>query len=79
MYSRTILYTCYVNYFCIQINNELQENYNSVDFVEVEQVDDGKGPRELGDQIKQLREHLVNGTDGNMTNVKVLFHYDNMR
>ncbi|XP_045495247.1 voltage-dependent calcium channel subunit alpha-2/delta-3 [Colias croceus] len=61
------------------INGELQENYNSVDFVEVEQVDDGKGPRELGDQIKELRVNLVDGTDGNMTNVKVLFHYDNMR
>ncbi|XP_049879947.1 voltage-dependent calcium channel subunit alpha-2/delta-4 isoform X2 [Pectinophora gossypiella] len=61
------------------INGVLQENYNSVDFVEVEQVDDGKGPRELGDKIKQLRQALVDGVDGNMTEVEVLFHYDNMR
>ncbi|CAG4977830.1 unnamed protein product [Parnassius apollo] len=61
------------------INRNLQTNYNSVDFVEVEQVDDGKGPRELGEEIKSLREHLVNGDDGNQTQVKVLFHYDNMR
>lgn len=57
----------------------MQKNYNSVDFVEVEQVDDGKGPRELGDKIKRLREHLVNGSDGSMTEVEVLFHYDSMR
>ncbi|KPI95038.1 Voltage-dependent calcium channel subunit alpha-2/delta-4 [Papilio xuthus] len=61
------------------INGNLQTNYNSVDFVEVEQVDDGKGPRELGDEIKSLREHLVNGDEGKQTEVKVLFHYDNMR
>ncbi|CAH2102250.1 unnamed protein product [Euphydryas editha] len=61
------------------INNKLQENYNSVDFVEVEQVDDGKGPRELGEKIKDLRMNLVEGSHGSMTNVEVLFHYDNMR
>ncbi|XP_041974818.1 voltage-dependent calcium channel subunit alpha-2/delta-3 isoform X2 [Aricia agestis] len=61
------------------INDKLQENYNSVDFVEVEQVDDGKGPRELGQKIKDLRRSLVNGVEGNMTNVEVLFHYDGMR
>ncbi|KAH9641729.1 hypothetical protein HF086_003855 [Spodoptera exigua] len=43
------------------INNDLQKNYNSVDFVEVEQVDDGKGTRDLGDQIKNLRNYLVEG------------------
>lgn len=62
-----------------QINGNLQKNYNSVDFVEVEQVDDGKGPRELGAKIKQLRENLVNGIDGSMPKVEVLYHYDNMR
>ncbi|CAH0695393.1 unnamed protein product [Spodoptera exigua] len=61
------------------INNDLQKNYNSVDFVEVEQVDDGKGTRDLGDQIKNLRNYLVEGVDGNMTQVPVLYHYDNMR
>lgn len=61
------------------INGELQTNYNSVDFVEVEQVDDGKGSRELGSKITQLREHLVNGSDKDMRQVEVLYHYDNMR
>ncbi|XP_053615733.1 voltage-dependent calcium channel subunit alpha-2/delta-4 isoform X2 [Plodia interpunctella] len=61
------------------INDELQANYNSVDFVEVEQVDDGKGPRELGDEIKRLRESLVDGDHGEMRGVRVLFHYDDMR
>ncbi|XP_026759265.2 voltage-dependent calcium channel subunit alpha-2/delta-4 [Galleria mellonella] len=61
------------------INDELQDNYNSVDFVEVEQVDDGKGARELGDEIKTLRESLVDGVSGDMREVKVLFHYDDMR
>lgn len=45
----------------------------------MEQVDDGKGPRELGDKIKDLRQNLVEGNHGSMTNVEVLFHYDNMR
>ncbi|XP_028158814.1 voltage-dependent calcium channel subunit alpha-2/delta-4 isoform X1 [Ostrinia nubilalis] len=61
------------------INNTLQANYNSVDFVEVEQVDDGNGPRVLGEEIQSLREMLVNGEDGNMRDVKVLYHYDSMR
>ncbi|XP_026738649.1 voltage-dependent calcium channel subunit alpha-2/delta-4 isoform X2 [Trichoplusia ni] len=61
------------------INGVLQKNYNSVDFAEVEQVDDGKGTRELGDQIKLLRKNLVDGVDGHMKDVKVLYHYDNMR
>lgn len=61
------------------INGDLQKNYNSVDFVEVEQVDDSKRTRELGDQIKQLRYSLVHGEDGSMTEVPVLYHYDNMR
>ncbi|XP_028034568.1 voltage-dependent calcium channel subunit alpha-2/delta-4-like isoform X1 [Bombyx mandarina] len=61
------------------INGNMQDNYNSVDFVEVEQVDDGKGSRELGEQIKKLRASLVDGEDGYMKEVKVLYHYDNMR
>lgn len=61
------------------INGVLQENYNSVDFVEVEQVDDGKGPRELGPEITMLRQSLVEGVEGSMTQVKVLYHYDSMR
>ncbi|XP_013197195.2 voltage-dependent calcium channel subunit alpha-2/delta-4 isoform X2 [Amyelois transitella] len=61
------------------INDELQANYNSVDFVEVEQVDDGKGPRELGPEIKQLRVSLVDGDHGDMRDIRVLFHYDDMR
>lgn len=63
----------------MQINGELQENYNSVDFVEVEQVDDGKGSRELGKKIKKLRENLVRGIEGSMKQVEVLYHYDQMR
>ncbi|CAB3256391.1 unnamed protein product [Arctia plantaginis] len=61
------------------INGNLQTNYNSVDFVEVEQVDDGKGSRELGEKITLLREMLVNGSDDDMQQVEVLYHYDNMR
>ncbi|XP_063616481.1 voltage-dependent calcium channel subunit alpha-2/delta-3-like [Cydia splendana] len=61
------------------INGELQVNYNSVDFVEVEQVDDGKDARELGDKIQWLRQNLTEAKRGNMTEVEVLFHYDDMR
>lgn len=45
----------------------------------MEQVDDGKGSRELGEKIILLREMLVNGSDGDMQQVEVLYHYDNMR
>ncbi|XP_063616457.1 voltage-dependent calcium channel subunit alpha-2/delta-4-like isoform X1 [Cydia splendana] len=61
------------------INGALQVNYNSVDFVEVEQVDDGKDSRELGDEIKWLRQNLTEAVNGRMTNIEVLFHYDDMR
>ncbi|KAI5644965.1 neuronal voltage-dependent calcium channel alpha 2acd domain-containing protein [Phthorimaea operculella] len=61
------------------VNGHLQVNFNSVDFVEVEQIDDGNGARVLGDQIKELRQSLVDGKNGFMTDVPVLFHYDDMR
>lgn len=69
-----------LKFYCnIQVNGKLQENYNSVDFVEVEQVDDGKGARELGAKIKKLRQRLVDADDGSMPHVEILYHYDNMR
>lgn len=63
----------------LQINDKLQENYNSVDFVEVEQVDDNLNSRQLGVEIIDLRQSLVNARDGSRTKIPVLFHYDNMR
>lgn len=42
-------------------------------------MDDGKGSRELGEKIKKLREYLVNGTEGAMEQVEVLYHYDKIR
>lgn len=50
-----------------------------MDFVEVEQVDDGNGARVLGEEIQTLRKKLVAGEDGNMSDIKVLYHYDSMR
>ncbi|GBP42128.1 hypothetical protein EVAR_21132_1 [Eumeta japonica] len=61
------------------INEKLQKNYNSVDFVEVEQIDDGNGARILGEEILRLREKLVNGVPGYELDLPVLYHYDNMR
>lgn len=42
-------------------------------------MDDGKGSRELGSKIKQLRKHLVYGDEDSMKEVPVLYHYDQMR
>lgn len=55
-----------------------------MDLTEVEQIEDGEklGPRELGSitrPIRQLRLALVNGVDGVMENIKLKFHFDDMR
>nr|CAD7430991.1 unnamed protein product [Timema monikensis] len=57
----------------------LKDNYNSVDFCEVELLDDGRGPREFSPEILQLREALVNHTTGSTLGLKIRYHYDDMK
>jgi hypothetical protein len=58
---------------------EVKENYNSVNIVEIEQFDDGNGPREYGVELLQLRQNLVDYKEGEMLNVSIKLHYDEMR
>ncbi|XP_011305920.1 voltage-dependent calcium channel subunit alpha-2/delta-3 isoform X2 [Fopius arisanus] len=57
----------------------LKENYNSVDLTEVEILNDGRRPRDPGEQMLELRASLVNHTRGSMKDVPVKLHYDNSR
>jgi voltage-dependent calcium channel alpha-2/delta-4 len=60
-------------------DNVTKENYNSVDLTEIEQYDDGRGPRDPNELIIELRNNLVNYTTGKMLGVPIRFHYDKMR
>lgn len=55
------------------------QNYNSIDFTEVEYIDDARPPRDSSDVLKEIRENLVNHTEGYILEVPVLFHYDERR
>ncbi|XP_044742062.1 voltage-dependent calcium channel subunit alpha-2/delta-3 [Chrysoperla carnea] len=59
----------------------LKENYNSIDLMEVEQVDDHNnlGVRELNNITLKLRESLVNHEFGNIMDVPIKYHWDKMR
>lgn len=57
----------------------LKENYNSIDFSEIEQFDDNRPVRDPGDDLINLRRALVYGETGKKEKVLVRFHYDNMR
>ncbi|KAG5870579.1 Voltage-dependent calcium channel subunit alpha-2/delta-3 [Gonioctena quinquepunctata] len=60
----------------------LKENYNSIDLTQVEQhaPDDGVSfPRVMSHSVMKLRQSLVDGDHGSMRNVKLSYHYDNMR
>ncbi|XP_014218432.1 voltage-dependent calcium channel subunit alpha-2/delta-3 isoform X2 [Copidosoma floridanum] len=58
---------------------ELKLNFNSIDLTEVEILDDGRGPREPGDEITEIRRALVNHECGSKLGVKVKLHYDDSR
>ncbi|XP_018322592.1 voltage-dependent calcium channel subunit alpha-2/delta-3 isoform X2 [Agrilus planipennis] len=57
----------------------LKHNYNSIDLTEVEQLDNNKGPREPDSVLLSLRNSLVTGKEGQLHDVKVKYHYDDMR
>ncbi|KAK5639073.1 hypothetical protein RI129_011565 [Pyrocoelia pectoralis] len=60
-------------------DGELTVNYNSIDLTEVEQMDDGADPRVIGNELAELRTAMVKGEKGVLHDLKLKFHYDNMR
>ncbi|XP_050454891.1 voltage-dependent calcium channel subunit alpha-2/delta-3 isoform X2 [Cataglyphis hispanica] len=58
---------------------QLKLNYNSVDFTEVEILDDGREPRNPGPVILKLRSELVDHKNGSMKGIPVRLHYDDNR
>lgn len=42
-------------------------------------IDDGRGLRQLGPEILQLRKEMIGDTEGSILGVPVLLHYDKMR
>lgn len=63
----------------------LKENYNSIDFTEVEQIDESMNDSndsyrpEVGPMLSELRTLSLRHTTEKMLNVSVRFHYDKMR
>ncbi|PBC33968.1 Voltage-dependent calcium channel subunit alpha-2/delta-3 [Apis cerana cerana] len=58
---------------------KLKLNYNSIDLTEVEILDDGRGPRNPGPEVLELRSALVDHKSGSLKSVPVKLHYDNNR
>ncbi|XP_012164247.2 voltage-dependent calcium channel subunit alpha-2/delta-3 isoform X1 [Bombus terrestris] len=57
----------------------LKRNYNSIDLTEVEILDDGRGPRNPGPEVLELRAALVDHKKGSLKGVPVKLHYDDNR
>ncbi|KAJ8670394.1 hypothetical protein QAD02_001653 [Eretmocerus hayati] len=62
-----------------EFEGELKLNYDSIDLTEVEILDDGRGPRDPGDEITEIRRALVNHECDSKKDVKVKLHYDDYR
>ncbi|XP_067204324.1 voltage-dependent calcium channel subunit alpha-2/delta-3 isoform X2 [Linepithema humile] len=58
---------------------QLKLNYNSIDLTEVEILDDGRGPRNPGPEILELRSALVDHQRGSIKELPVKLHYDDNR
>ncbi|KAJ3622682.1 hypothetical protein MTP99_018970 [Tenebrio molitor] len=58
---------------------ELRKNYNSIDLVEVEQFDYDLPPRVLHSDLVNLRNKVVNGSEGSILGIPIKYHYDDMR
>ncbi|KAJ8926857.1 hypothetical protein NQ314_020708, partial [Rhamnusium bicolor] len=57
----------------------LKVNYNSIDLTQVEQHNDQLPARVIGETLRKLREDLVHRKEGNMHNILLSYHYDNMK
>ncbi|XP_051159671.1 voltage-dependent calcium channel subunit alpha-2/delta-3 isoform X5 [Leptopilina boulardi] len=58
--------------------NILKPAYNSVDMVEVELVDQDRGPRDFDDALIALRDDVINQKSGSVT-LHTRYHYDDMQ
>lgn len=58
---------------------ELKPNYNSIDLIEIEQIDEDLPPRVPSEKVLELRKNLVESATGKMLDIPVRFHYDKMR
>ncbi|XP_033217847.1 voltage-dependent calcium channel subunit alpha-2/delta-3 isoform X2 [Belonocnema kinseyi] len=56
----------------------LKPAYNSVDMVEVELMDQDRGPREFDEALIALRDDVINQTSGSVT-LHTRYHYDDMQ
>lgn len=63
----------------LQFKNEPTPNYNSIDFTEVQQLDDDSGPRQLAQMLLDLRAALIHGYDNVTRNVPLKYYYNNMQ
>ncbi|KAK9685704.1 Neuronal voltage-dependent calcium channel alpha 2acd [Popillia japonica] len=54
-------------------------NYNSIDFTEVQQLDDGSEPRELAQILLDLRADLIHGNKSVTKDIPLKYHYNNMQ
>ncbi|KAJ8923671.1 hypothetical protein NQ315_010251, partial [Exocentrus adspersus] len=57
----------------------LKDNYNSIDLTQVEQHDDELPVRVIGKTLENLRQALVDGKEGSLHNIKLSYHYDDMK
>lgn len=62
-----------------KIQKQVIDNYNSIDFTEVEYIDNENPPRVPSEKLLEIRENLVMHRNGNIQDVPVLFHYDERR
>ncbi|XP_077284622.1 voltage-dependent calcium channel subunit straightjacket isoform X2 [Arctopsyche grandis] len=56
----------------------LKPSYNSVDMVEVELIDDERGPRDFNEELISFREEILSQRNGSR-HMQVKYHFDNMK
>lgn len=57
----------------------LKDNYNSIDLIEIEQIDEDLPPRVPSEILLELRKNLVESKIGKILKVPIRFHYDKKR
>ncbi|KAI4468324.1 voltage-dependent calcium channel subunit alpha-2/delta-related [Holotrichia oblita] len=59
--------------------NKPTPNYNSIDFTEVQQLDDGSEPRQLAQILLDLRADLIHSNISVTKDIPLKYHYNNMQ